>query len=271
MEIEKTNGNHASNNNTDNEEFPPNQNASEAIKQTFQNCVFLIKDTDDDTIQFTQTCDFHITTKRFMLRLTPQTPISNNNLSYNIWGEYYNCLSHGTSGNKLVLLLGDAVLNEKMENGYEPEDSECESQIPKIEKEFSEWCNDNTNAEEDIFIELKRDYSLEIDLGEVEINDVFKLFRECSDMNEDPEEVRGNGAGSLFDMVRNQAGDGDDDAYVGGFDMSGFYTSENVDMFEKEQGVSLENMNLPFTVMAEQEDDDDEDSEEDEDCMREEK
>ena len=111
---------------------------TEIIHKTVTAKLFTIKDTDgsDDTSAnfFTANCDFHITTKRFMVSLKGTSVTQEQNLS--LWCEYYNCLSHGTSGNKMILLIGNAVLNEKMENGYEPEDVECESQIESIKKEF---------------------------------------------------------------------------------------------------------------------------------------
>jgi hypothetical protein len=259
MEIETkptnpTNGFDATLNAQPCEDLFAQEGPAEEIQKTITNKTFTIKDTDgsDDNSAnfFTAPCDFHITNKRFMVslkshaQLPPQTPAQN----LSLWCEYYNCLSHGTSANKMILLIGNAILNEKMENGYNPEDSECESQIETVKAHYLSLIA-NTLPEEDNFLELKSDYSLEVDLADSDLSEIFKLFSRCSDMNPDPEEVRGNGAGSMFagmglgdesydDEDEEGSGDGDREEGFGGgagIDMSGFYTRENVHLFEEEE------------------------------------
>lgn len=219
--------------------FAPSGPAEE-IQKTISNKTFTIKDTDgsDDNSAnfFTAPCDFHITNKRFMVSLKSQPQTQN----LSLWCEYYNCLSHGTSKNRLILLIGNAILNEKMENGYTPSDLEQESQIETLKSQYL-LLTSNTLPEEDNFIELKSDYSIEVDLSDSDLSEIFKLFSKCSDMNPDPEEVRGNGAGSMFagmglrDESYDDDGDIDDgDRDDGDIDMSGFYTRENVHLFEAE-------------------------------------
>lgn len=214
----------------------------EKIELTLKSRDFLLKDNDDEELKFKGTCNFHITTKRFMFDLLSEKMIADGK-QFSLWCEYYNCLSHGTSGNKLVLLLGNAILNEKMENGYEPEDSETESQIDSIKSEYERY--NVTGFEDDNFLELKCDCTLEVDLGDESINDIFKTFGKCSDLNPDPEEIKPTGAQGMFagyGLNANEDSDSDE-PYEGGFSMDGLITAANVHLFE--EGLLNQKMSNP--------------------------